>query len=268
MNIPSSEEAETRFLTDIYEPCVEKSKKIYNIPGILSVLDNGTAVLNAEENCDQYIALYGGHHFHKLCAAFDKTNFQYTEGKRLEIIDWGCGQALATCALIDYFIENKLNPNVVSITLIEPSVTALNRGYNFTRQMLQIQAYTDFAIRTVNQYMDDLNPEHLISHMDNIKIHLFSNIIDVEAFSLDKLHELILNAFQGLNRFICISPDNARKYRLSEFHGLFSQSCDIYNSISSEEPIYKKVFFFKSGRYEERRIGRCEKQFTANLVQC
>ena len=265
MNIPSPEEASTRFITHIYEPCIEKCKSIQNIQSVLRDLDHGTAVLDNQTKCDQYIAFYGGHHFHKLYAAFASTSFQYIDGKNLEIIDWGCGQALATCVLIDYLIENNFKPNVVSITLIEPSLTALKRGYNLTCQMLQSEAYADSAIRTVNKYMDDLNPSDLISDVDNTKVHLFSNIIDVEAFSLDKLHGLMLDSFKGLNRVICTSPDNERTHRLSNFHNLFSESCQIHKSVNLEEPLYKKVFYFKSGGYEDRRIGRYERQFTANL---
>ncbi len=58
---------------------------------MIKVLGNGAAVLDDETECDQYIALYGGHHFHKLYAAFASTNFQYTTGKKIDVIDWGCG---------------------------------------------------------------------------------------------------------------------------------------------------------------------------------
>ncbi len=267
MNISNSEEGIMRFIDGIYKPCIEKCKNIQNVQNVLSALANGTAVLDSEAKCDQYVAFYGGHHFHKLYAAFASTNFHYTDGKKLEIIDWGCGQALATCVLIDYFIESKLKPEVVSITLVEPSLTALERGYNLACQMLQSEAYATPTIRRISKYIDDLQPSDLISDMDSIKVHLFSNIIDVEAFSLDELHELIIGSFRGLNRFICTSPDNDRRYRLSNFYDLFSQSGRIYNSVVSEEPIYKKVFYFKTGRYEERRIGVCERQFTVNLIQ-
>lgn len=267
MNIPNPEEANTRFIADIYKPCIEKCKNVQNIQSVLRVLDNGQAVLDDELKCDQYIAFYGGHHFHKLYAAFASTNFQYANGKNLEIIDWGCGQALATCVLLDYLIENRFKPNVVSITLIEPSVKALKRGYDFICPMFQSKPNADFAIRTVNKYIDDLEPSDLISDMGSIKVHLFSNIIDVEAFSLGKLHSLILGSFQGLNRFICTSPDNDRSYRLDNFYDLFSQSCQIYNPVSFEEAIYKEVFYFKTRQYEDRRIGRYERQFTVNVVQ-
>lgn len=266
MNVPNPEKSTIRFVDDIYNFCIEKCKDIQDIQSVLRGLDHGTAVLDDDAKCDQYVAFYGGHHFHKLYAAFASTNFQYIDGKNLEIIDWGCGQALATCVLIDYLIEKSFKPNIVSVTLIEPSLIALKRGYNFTFQMLQCKPYAVTSIRIVNKYIDGLTFSDLLSDVDNIKVHLFSNIIDVEGFSLERLHELIIRSFSGLNRFICTSPDNHRRYRLDNFQNLFSQSCKIYNLMSLDEPIYKKVFYFKTGRYEERRIGRCERQFTVNLT--
>jgi hypothetical protein len=266
MNIPNPEEVNSRFFDDIYKPYVEKCKSIQNIQSVLSVLDNGAAVLDDNTKCDQYIAFYGGHHFHKLYAAFASTNFQHINGKNLEIVDWGCGQALATCVLIDYFIENSFKPNIVSITLLEPSSIALERGYNLACQMLQHKPYTSSAIRMVNKYIDDLESGDFISGAESIKVHLFSNIIDIEAFSLEKLHALILSSFQGINRFICTSPDKHGSHRLNNFAGLFLPSCSDRTSVSSEKPICKEIFYFKTGRFESREISRYERQFTAKLV--
>jgi hypothetical protein len=267
MNALTLEEANIRFISNIYKPCIERCKYTEDIQSTLEILDHGRAVLDNRMKCDQYIAFYGAHHFHKLFTAFASTNFQYTNGKNLEIIDWGCGQALATCTLIDYFIEKKLNPNIVSITLIEPSLISLKRGYNFTCQMLQSEPSASFNIRIINKYMDNLESSNLVSDVHNIKVHLFSNIIDVDTFDLHKLHGLILDSFQGLNRFICISPSGDRRYRLSDFCNLFSQSCRITNLVTSEEPIYKEVFHFKTRRYKQHKITRCEWQFSVNLTQ-
>ncbi|WP_155960447.1 hypothetical protein [Fischerella sp. PCC 9605] len=119
MIISSPQKAQIRFLDDIYKPRAKNLQLPHHN------LDHGTKVLNEEAECDTYIALYGGHHFHKLYAAFSSTNFQYTEGKSVEIIDWGCGQALATCVLIDYFIEKRISPKIESMALIERTVARL-----------------------------------------------------------------------------------------------------------------------------------------------
>lgn len=179
----------------------------------------------------------------------------------------GCGQALATCVLIDYLIEKGINLNVLSITLIEPSLLALQCGCNYVRQMFQNNASIDSAVVKINKYIDELLPTDLASDPNNIKIHLFSNIIDVEGFDLRQLYQLVLDSFQGINRIICTSPDNPRQQRLHTFYNLFSQSHQIFWESSSSEAIYREVFYAANRRFEQRRIGRCERQFTVNLTR-
>jgi len=261
MKIPSPEEAQIRF-SSIYNASVTEAQ--IRVP--FDNLDNGTRVLSDESECIRYIALYGGHHFYKLYAAYASTEFENIEGTDIEIIDWGCGQALATCVLIDYLIENDIHPNVLSITLIEPSTISLQRGLSLVRQLFQNDASIDSVVRLVNKYLDDVNPADLASQPDSIKIHLFSNILDVEGFDLERLYQLMVNSFQGLNRIICTSPDNGRQQRLERFYNLFLQSHQVTRASSSSEEIYGEVFYAATGRYEERRIGRCERQFTVNLT--
>lgn len=258
---PQEAQIQVRFFDDIYKPKIKILPLLDNVD-----IDHGRRVLNTVAECDKYIALYGGHHFHKLYAAFSSTNFQYTEGKSVEIIDWGCGQALATCVLIDYFIEKQISPKIESITLIEPSSIALWRGYGFVYQMLQSTLSNNFPIRTVNKCIDNLNASDFISSYGNIKIHLFSNILDVETFDLNHLYQLIINCFTGFNRIICISPHhNAKNYRIDTFHNLFSEYPSVKRSCYSEQPIFKEIFYKNTGKFETKKIERYERQFTIKL---
>jgi hypothetical protein len=262
MNIPSQKTAQIRFI-NIYNDSVTRAA--VRVP--FDNLDNGTRVLSDESECIRYLALYGGHHFHKLYAAYGSTKFENIEGRNIEIFDWGCGQALATCVLIDYLIEKNANLNVSSITLIEPSKVALERGQCLIRQMFQNDNSTDSVVRLVNKYIDDVGSTDLVSNPDSIKIHLFSNILDVEGFDLSQLYRSIASSFQGVNRFICTSPDYERQQRLEAFYDFFLQAHQVAYSSSSSEPIYGEVFYAATGRYEKRRIGRCERQFTVNLAR-
>ncbi len=169
--------------------------------------------------------------------------------------------------MIDHLIEIGDKLNVVSITLIELSLVALQCGCNHIQQMFQNDALTNFAIRKVNKYIDDLVLTDLVSEPNTIKIHLFSNIIDVEGFDLIQLHQLVVNSFQGLNRIICTSPDNSRQHRLDTFYSLFSRSHQPARVSNTNEAIYGEVFYAATTRFEKRRIGRCERQFTVNLTQ-
>lgn len=258
--IPSSQQAQKRFFDDIYIPRTGKIQVPFDN------LDGGTRVLSEVAECDRYIALYGGHHFYKLYAALSSTNFDYTDGKSIEIIDWGCGQAIAACVLIDYLIEQGIKPEIKSITLIEPSSIALWRGYDFVRQMLHPNLLNHSIIKIVNKNIDDLEFSDFVTSDNNIKIHLFSNIIDVEAFDLSKLYNLIINCFQGMNRIICTSPyQNAKNYRIDDFHSMFCEYPGTRNSFHSDEGIFKEIFKVATGKFETSRIARYERQFTIKL---
>jgi len=260
MSTASQQESQVRFFDHIYRP---RAKKL-QVP--FDNLDSGTRVPSEEAECERYIALYGAHHFHKLYRAFTSTNFQYTEKRNVEVIDWGCGQALATCVLIDYLIEKQIHPDIVAITLMEPSSIALWRGYSFVREMLQSTPWSSCKIQTVNKYMDSLDCSDFTSDPNAIKIHLFSNIIDVENFDLEKLYKLVINCFQGVNRIICTSPYLAsRNRRLDSFYNLFCEYPQVKNSFHSDEAIQEEIFNVITGRFEPWRIERYERQFSVNL---
>lgn len=257
--IPSLKKAKTRFLHDIYIPTTQK-------PQVYLDLNHGKKVLSTEAECDKYIALYGGHHFYKLYAAFSSTKFNNYNNHNVEIIDWGCGQAIATCVLIDYFIEQGIKPKVKSITLVEPSSIALWRGYNFVRQMLQPNLLNNSIIRTVNKGIDYLEFSDFTTSDSNIKIHLFSNIIDVETFDLSKLYYLMTNRFQEYNRIICTSPyQKVRNYRIDDFYSMFCRYHKVGNNVHSSDNIYEEIFKITTGKFEISKIARYERQFTVKL---
>jgi hypothetical protein len=61
----------------------------------------------------------------------------------------------------------------------------------------------------------------------NITLHLFSNILDVETFKLDKQFlEKISHSQNGLNYFICVSPNinDKRNFRLDIFYRYFNDN--------------------------------------------
>ena len=47
--------------------------------------------------------------------------------KKFDIIDWGCGQGLATMLYLDFLNSKNTNQIVNSINLVEPSIMALKK---------------------------------------------------------------------------------------------------------------------------------------------
>ncbi len=262
MNSPKNQQTQTRFFSNIYKRCVAEAAP--RVP--FDNLEHGTKILHDETECIRYIALYGGHHFHKLYAAFESTKLEELEGKNIQIIDWGCGQALATCVLIDYLIEKNITLNILFITLIEPSQIALNRGNNLINQMLQNDALMDLTVKTVNQKIDKLTCDDLVSVPECIKIHLFSNIIDIQGVDLIQLYTLIAGSFKGINYMLCTSPSNGGQSRLQSFHHLFSQNHTVTDLSSSNKPINGEVYLATSQSYKHIEIARCEELFIVNLT--
>ena len=261
MQIPI-ENVETRFFENIYTQTINETARFYNYD-----LGRGRKILESEEECVQYLVVYGGMHYHKLISAFRSTQFENIAGRNIEIIDWGSGIATASCILIDYLIEKNIVLNVEKITLIEPSTYATQKGCELLRSIFQENQNVRNIIKVVNKNLDDLTLDDFETNSDTIKVHLFSNIIDVQGINLRHLHSVLTNCFQGTNRIICISPfnDETDRIRLDEFNGLFANE-NPKNIVESSVTIINKVFITMSWEFQNRRISRYEKQFTINLT--
>ena len=201
--------------------------------------------MDNEEELFQYIYSFGKMHKAKLFSSFDmfleKLNHQ-----TLNIIDWGCGQALATSLLIDYIKENSLDITLSDIILIEPSQLALGRGLLH----LDILKENEINIKALNKDLDSLEEDELIFYNENNTLHLFSNILDVDFFRLDnQFLEKISNSQKNSNIFLCVSPNiNARKNaRLELFYKYFEDNFDTKLISNRDNDIekytrYEKIF--------------------------
>jgi len=208
-------------------------------------LNRGVGILEVEKQLYQYIKSFGKMHKAKLYNSFD-TVIEELNHKTINIIDWGCGQALATTLLIDYIKEKNLQINISNVILIEPSSIALSRG------MLHIDVLkeNELSIKAINKDIDCLEERDLKVNNDNITLHLFSNILDVEFFKLDRAFlEKISNSQSGLNYFICVSPNinDKRNARLDMFYRYFDDNfetdliCERDSNINNYKR-YEKIF--------------------------
>lgn len=223
--------------SSLYDLVYERYSSIKD-DDIFRSLERGVKVLTYEEQLLAYIYSYGRMHFAKLEAAlrcidkFDSTN--------IEIIDWGCGQALATISLLEDIKNRPQYLAVNSVTLIEPSELALKRA------ALHTQKFDNAVrIRTVNKDLDSVTPEDFVTQQQTLKIHLFSNILDIDLFSMSKLIENIKCIFKGNNIFVCVSPyiNEYKTQRLDDF-------VDAFEEYSSFQLIEEKNQ--KSGEWENR----------------
>ena len=175
-------------------------------------LDRGKAVLETEEQCNAYMAAYGKMHKDKLFRALCDDEFPYdTLNQEIEIYDWGCGQGIGTMALIENLHRHNLLDNVSKVYLEEPSFVARHRAEVNVRRALQSRFVFEAKIYSDSRFLpSDEDNTHCISSIQvnsPFAIHIFSNILDIEAVSLKGVSNLITSS--GTTHIVlCIGPAN------------------------------------------------------------
>lgn len=206
------------------EPSFEKVREIacdfvQKLPSELvdelhEMLNRGVNILDSEPLLQMYFYSYGIMHAEKLAFAFKNLNNYIREAKEIDIIDYGCGQGLATMCYHDFILNNNLNQKVRSIKLIEPSSVALERA-----ELLCTQFFPNAVIISIHKPLDELLVTDIKVEGSIPTLHLFSNILDVESFSIKALSDILKIAYRGDNEFVIVSPmQNGRKMgRIKEF---------------------------------------------------
>ena len=188
-------------------------------------LEHGTAVLETEEQCCAYMAAYGPMHRHKLQRALDENEFPYrTLSNGVEIYDWGCGQGIGTVAVIERLREQGTLSKLKKITLEEPSNVARQRAVLHVRQALGSHSaeIIDLPYYLPSDYGDDSNSVTEIDVKEPCAIHIFSNILDIEAVSLKKVSKMITSS-GNQHIALCIGPANLNESRINTFSYYFKK---------------------------------------------
>lgn len=185
-------------------------------------LNRGVELLDSEPLLHMYFYSYGQMHAEKLMYTFKKLSPYIKSAEKVDIIDYGCGQGLATLCYHDFIKDSNLQQQVRSITLIEPSTLALSRA-----ELLCKCFFPEATITTIQKGFDELLEDEIRLGLDCPTLHLFSNILDIESYDVALLTDKIKTSCQGDNDFVIVSPmQNARRIsRLTEFVDLLGVDC-------------------------------------------
>lgn len=186
-------------------------------------LNRGTAVLETEEQCCAYMSAYGPMHRHKLMRALDENEFPYsdlTDG--VEIYDWGCGQGIGTMAVIEKLRQHNMLGKLRKVVLEEPSDVARDRAILHVTKALEDYHADVVAVSKYlpSDYGDKSNSITSINVEQPIAIHIFSNILDIEAVSLKGVSKMITSSGKK-HIVLCIGPANRNESRLYAFRNYF-----------------------------------------------
>ena len=177
-------------------------------------LNRGVEVLDSEALLQMYFYSFGDMHAAKLNYAFEHLQQYIKEAKRVELIDYGCGQGMASICYHDFIINVNPSQEISRVTLIEPSEMALSRA-----SLLCSHFYPNAEIVTVNKDFENLSEKDIELSSSIPTIHLFSNILDVESYEIEKFAQLVKTISSGDNEYVIVSPiQNAnRMKRLKDF---------------------------------------------------
>lgn len=187
-------------------------------------LNHGTAVLTTEEQCNAYIAAYGNMHQGKINEVLDEIKINDFANTDLQIIDWGCGQGLATICLFDFFNKHNLSLDLVKkVVLIEPSEVARDRAKTHVNAYLR----DEDKIVVIGKYIDDVKVDYIVSD-EPVTLHLFSNILDIPSIDLLRLANCIKTNLKGLHYFFCWGPLNQGNNRIDSFWSYFNEADSVF----------------------------------------
>ena len=195
-------------------------------------IERGEKQLETEPELMYYLHAFGKMHKAKLNYAFEHLPETFFEIPEINIIDYGCGQAVATMCYADFLRKQGYEQKIRRVTLIEPSEAALKRA------ALHVSVFfPDAEIATINKEFDDLETKDIACDEDVPTLHLLSNVLDLECFSLITFKKLVKKRIGPSNLFVCVGPyfgDKDRGKHMDSFakhfkgEGIFSEDLDAY----------------------------------------
>lgn len=221
----------------------------------------GTAILDTSEKLMAYFIAYGAMHYYKLADAYTASKERLSTALSLSIVDYGCGQALATNILVDFMAKQGIRVEIENLTLIEPSTIAPARGMLLLNMLFAKNDHNP-SVKIVHKLLGDLANGDLTEDKTELKIHSFSNILDIEAVDLRKLVDYLKFNSKGDNMFICTSPSYGRK-RIDEFYNALidGEEC-IFDIVQPNDIGPKKIYKYVQGRLGDYNITRYTRIFT------
>lgn len=181
------------------------------------VTNHGRAILHTEDQLNAYIAAYGEMHFIKCKAALQ--NFPFESLTNFEIVDWGCGQGIASLTLYEMLKEHGKVYGLKRIALIEPSEPALRRAEGFLKRVVH-QGVEVVAINKGIPIDEESKELAEVVAATPMAIHLFSNILDIWNLNLKWLASKVAS-YSRLQQIVCVGPAIKGNSRLVDFCGFF-----------------------------------------------
>ena len=173
---------------------------------------NRTARATLPLTCDKeaifYTVAYAWPHYltmRKLIEDSVEFTAESDDSLKLQVIDYGCGQGVATIALIEFLVTNGLSENCeIDLVLIEPSFVSLQIAQYLCARLAKAHGIS-MVIQI--QPCELKNARLPKANAYNDTIHLMSNVLDVDAVQ-DTLDDLVssISEIPGNHLLFATSP--------------------------------------------------------------
>ena len=200
-----------------------------------SIPGRGVMQIQTEQGLFDYMHNYGNMHQAKVMSALEDP-FPEQFDSKISLIDWGCGQGLASMVFMDKYGAEKIK----KIILIEPSELALRRA------ALHCKKYApDVPLQTICKEFDELSTEDIHLVDTETTVHLFSNVLDMESYSVDHLVNTVRSMLEGVSYFICISPyiDDIRTGKINTFVEKMGNGSASFTMINKEDNTFDSDYW-------------------------
>lgn len=200
--------------------------------------DRATLPLLSLDEAIYYNSTFAKEHMDRLTHALGNLGANVMFAQKLTVVDYGCGQGLATLVLLQYLqVQNCIANKVIAVHLIEPSLITLALARQFVKAMAK-HTHIRVNITVHKKILNNYLRSPLKFKADETVLHLLSNIVDVDAVQDDLLAlSKHINAEQG-EHYVCAVSSydkgfNQLRHGLTRFavvHERFSVASYRFNS--------------------------------------
>ena len=172
-------------------------------------VSGGIRLLKKESELNDYLVAFGEIHRAKLLEFLPHIPFGQFSSTGIIVIDWGCGQAVATAVLVDYLRSRNISVEIKSLRLIELVEPALKRaelivGKYFCNSDIKPEAFA-WSEKGLQNICMNLPPGVPV-------LHLFSNILDVRTLDLPSVKAAVTRMRSGRESYVLsVGPDMETK---------------------------------------------------------
>ena len=172
-------------------------------------VSGGIRLLNSESELNDYLVAFGEIHRAKLMEFLPHIPFREFVDTGLILVDWGCGQGVASAVTLDYLRSRSYQVEIRAVRLIELVRPALDRARGIIQQYLSSPPCDVLAA--------EWNREGMTTICRNLPegvpvLHLFSNILDVVGLDIEGIRETVEKMRGGRRSYVLsVGPDMVTK---------------------------------------------------------